>query len=690
MNVIDYSPYRFDDTSIVSGTVAMSNALMFDSLQPDELTVEVISNDTGKRKLLTVDREWYTTVDNRGYVLLTNDLRQFTYGDPLLYYYDGVLQGKYFIRSVDRLSVDHFKLNAISAVGLWASIQHFGGIYSGETAGTVIADLLTGFSYTIDPDVAAVPLYGYLPIASVRDNLQQVLFAIGASLMKNASGNPHFKFLSGVTPISVGDNRIFIGGKLNYKTPATSVRVTEHSYYVSSYDVEVSLFDNTDGSGTADNKLVTFSEPCHDLTAVGLTLGTHGANYAYVTGTGTLTGYKYTHTQKIFTVPTSASGEPNEAKIEKATLVSPVNSANVAARVSDYKGTAEEVACGIVMDTDDIKPASLITFNDPYGDATQGFVATMNITMSGKSKADCTIVKNYVPGHFGNNFSNVALITSSQTWAIPAGAGTVRIVLGQGGQAGQNGFNGTNSTSSSWSFDFSTQPGVGGAAGNGGNPGRVFVTDINTSGGSITFNIGAGGTPAATEGGLGNEGGHTTATYNGGVYTSQNGAIPEEGYRNVFTGQVFSESGIGGVSGANGGAFRSRGDDLTYQGQTWYGGGIGTNLPGNDIWAEGGSGGGAAYGANGGDGENGYWRTTTGSRQGGQGGHGGNPLQMPIIPKLGDGGAGGCGGGGGGCPGRDRNENGSAGYRMDWGYDGEGGSYSQGVTGGAGYALVYY
>ena len=689
MNVINYQPYNFDDSSIVSGSVAMSNALMFDTLNPDELEVEVVSNDTGKRKLLTVDREWYTTVDNRGYVLMTNDLRKFTYGDPVLYYYDGVLQGKYYIRSVDRLSVDHFKLSAFSAVGMWASIQHFGGIYDGDTAGSVIADLLTGFTYTIAPDVAAVPLYGYLPIASVRDNLQQVLFAIGASLMKSPSGNPYFKFLQNVPTIPVSDERIFIGGKLNYKTPATSIRVTEHSYYISSYDVEVSLFDNTDGSGTADNKLVTFAEPCHDLVATGLTLGAHGANYAYVTGTGTLTGKKYTHTQKIFSVPTGASGEPSEAKIEKATLVSPVNSANVAARVSDYKGTAEEVACGIVMNTDDIKPASLITFTDPYGDATQGFVATMNITMSGKSKADCTIVKNYTPAHFGNNFSQSVRITSNTTWTPPAGTELIRLVLGQGGQAGQNGFNGGRS---SYPFNFITDPlspGVGGSAGNGGSGGKVTVLDISNPS-AITFSIGAGGTPSAGEGSLGNEGGETTATMNGAVYSSETGAVPPEGYRDVMSGITYSETGISGVDGASGGAKdMQQGGNLTYNGQTWYGGQAGSRIQNSRGYGNGGSGGGAAYGANGGDGESGRVHSS-GYYYGGRGGKGADALTTPFTPQYGAGGIGGNGGGGAGQGGYGYYESTSTGTHSGWKGDFGGGSGSLGGVGGSGYALIFY
>ena len=700
MNLINYSPYQFDDTSIVSGSVAMENALMFDSLQPDELTVEVISNDTGKRKLLTVDHEWYTTVNNRGYVLLTNDIRNFTYGDPVLYYYDGVLQGKYFIRSVERLSVDHFRLSAYSAVGLWTNIQHFGGIYSGTTAGTIIADLLTGFTYSIDPDVAAVPMYGYLPIASIRDNLRQVLFAIGASLVKDSNGDPKFVFLNGLSPVAVSDERIYIGGKLTYKTPATEVVVTEHSYYESAYDIQVSLFDNTDGSGTASNKLVTFKNPCHNLATTGtLTINSYGANHAYVTGTGVLSGYEYTHTTKVFSVPTGVQGETNTATIDKATLLSPANSANIAARVAAYNSTAEEVSYGIVMDNDDIKPTSLISFTDPYGDASQGIIATMNITMSGKSKADCKIVKGYVPSHFGNNFENVALITSSTTWTIPAGKEIIRVVLGQGGQAGQNGFDGEDGYTPTFSFDPAPHGGTGGGGGAGGSAGKVFVTDIHNPSGTITFTIGAGGTAGSGSGALGNEGGHSTANYNGAGYTSADGAIPNEGYRDVLNGITYSEIGVEGLSGADGGV-NSRGQDYTYNGTTWVGGAMGQGYRSNGSktrYANGGSGGGAAYGADGNNGGDYHWHSAgqyVGYYTGGAGGDGADASQLSYTPNYGSGGIGGCGGGGGGTGGYYYYENASS-QNPDYdakGYasDGSGGAGSNGGTGGGGYALVFY
>lgn len=197
MNEVSYSNYRFDDNTIVSGSLTLANALAFDTLAPDEMTVEVLSDDTGIKKLLTNTLDWYHTVDNRGYVLYGGDIRKFTYGDPVYYYYDSTQMGKFYLTSVTRMNDKVFRLNMVSAVGLMTGVQHMGGVYSGETAGTVIAEILSGsgITYTIDTDVRGTKIYGYLPIASARDNLQQVLFAIGASLMKDDAGDIKFSFL---------------------------------------------------------------------------------------------------------------------------------------------------------------------------------------------------------------------------------------------------------------------------------------------------------------------------------------------------------------------------------------------------------------------------------------------------------------------------------------------------------------
>ena len=216
MNVVSYDNFTFDDNSIISGKLNLANALAFDSLVPDEMTVEVYSNATGKKKLLTVNSEWYTTTDGRGYVIALGDIRSYTYGTPVVYYYDDALIGKFYLKNVVRLSPSTWRINMLSAVGLWVNMVHLGGVYNGTTAGTIIADILDGMTYEIDSDVAAVKMYGYLPVASARDNLQQVLFAIGASVTKTSEGTPKIEFLDNLSTVSLPDSRVFLGSSIDY------------------------------------------------------------------------------------------------------------------------------------------------------------------------------------------------------------------------------------------------------------------------------------------------------------------------------------------------------------------------------------------------------------------------------------------------------------------------------------------
>ena len=682
MNLINYERTNYNDSAIVQGSVAMENSMMFDTLVPDELTVEVISDYLGDRKLLTDSLAWYHTKDNEGYIVAVGDIRKFTYGSPLLYYYDGVLQGKYYIHAVERLSVDHFRLSAYSAVGLWAQIQSLGGLYDGETVAEILADLLSGFDYTIEQDIGEVPVYGWLPIATIRDNLQQVLFSVGGSVMKDANGDPHIQFLDTSTSTAIGDDRIYIGGQLTYRTPATTVAVTEHAFYETQFDLQTMLFDNTDGSGAALNKTVTFDSPCYDLTASGLTIVSSGANYAVVTGVGTLTGKPYTHTTRRVEVSTGLSGEAREAKVENATLVSAVNSANVAARVANYEATAEEVACGIVMNDDGIKPGKLVTFNDPYGEATSGVISKMNITMSGKSKADCTIIKGYTPTDFGNNYENVAVISTSGSWSVPEGVDRIRVVLIGGGQAGYKGQNGDSGSNG--------KGGRGGQGGSGGLGGAIWLTDIDNPTGSISVTVGTGG---ASQGAYGTA---TTATVNGTTYSSANGASSPTGYKEILNNVIYAVrggDGRGGASGGNGGTTSHLngywGNSFTYDGQTWNGGGVGAGYTGGVVsgYACGGGGGGACYHQSGSSGEDG--NNSGSSNVGGEGGDGGDASNFSIVATYGSGGNGGNGGGGGGGGGYYKSVYTGTTY-SGYATGGSGGTGSNGNAGGGGVALIYY
>ena len=124
MNVVSYDNFTFDDNSIISGKLNLANSLAFDSLVPDEMTIEVVSKDTGRNRVMVQPRptdaeqvlNWYTTTDNRGYVVMTNDIRQYVYGTPVEYTYDGNLIGKFYLKNVVRLSANTWQINMISAM----------------------------------------------------------------------------------------------------------------------------------------------------------------------------------------------------------------------------------------------------------------------------------------------------------------------------------------------------------------------------------------------------------------------------------------------------------------------------------------------------------------------------------------------------------------------------------------------
>ena len=732
MNVVSYGDlfnnFRFDDNSIISGKLNLANSLAFDSLVPDEMTIEVVSKDTGKSKVMVQPRpedaeqvlNWYTTSiesGSRGYVVWAKDIRRYVYGDPVRYTYDGNLIGKFYLKNVVRLSPTTWRINMISAVGLWVNMVHLGGVYTGQTAGELIADILNGVTYTIDDDVAAVQMFGWLPVASARDNLQQVLFAIGASITKTSSGNPRIQFLKNLPTVPLPDERVFLGSSIDYRTPATQIDVTEHTYYKSNYGETISLYDNADGTVVADNLLVTFSEPCYDLiwldgntqvqTAVSDLGWTYGDNYCYVTGTGVLSGTKYSHSARIFSVNTGADGETNIKRIEDATLVSPVNSPNVAARVSEYYGKTDATSCGITLIDDSIKTGTKVSFTDPYDGTTEtGVVETMDVTLSGNLKADATILKGYTPSHFGNTYKNC--VNVQRSFQLPVGVERIKIIVGGGGEGGQGGFNGTAGSSGK---DFDDNPycygGTGGAGGVGGKAGKVYEVEVDLSADpTATWDIfvypsfGNGG---AANGGAGQPAADTLVDLRRNNvfyarYSSADGEHRNGGYYEVFSGGAFSLDGADGVTGGNGGDYDNRsGQNVSYYDiygrlAVKQGGAPGTDWEGSTTrytrYAKGGSGGGAAFGAGGQDGKPGdEYHLDSGVRYG-SGGKGADG-QLPYPAKYGCGGNGGHGGGGGGTGGwyvyqsSDRNRDG-------FGPDGDGGVGSAGGSGGIGYALVYY
>lgn len=726
---ITYKNWMFDSSRTEKAAPTREQSLSCESISADTLTVVVRCDDPS---IMSFQK---------------NDAIRFWENDS------NASMQTYYLRSIERTGATAYKIVAWSAVGLLATIPHKGGIYTGQTVSEVISDICGAVPVVVKSVFANVKLYGWLPYCqpktngqgkSARDNLAQVLFAIGAYLTTDLNGVLHIDSLWDGTASVIQGNRMYLsGGKVGYSDPISAVTVTEHQYVAGTEVKE--LF-----SGTAQNgDIITFSEPMHSLSATGFTILESGANYAKISaGTGALTGKAYIHNTRLITQPVTAGAVENIKSVTDATLVSLVNSYAVAKRLADYYRCRETITNEIVSGHE--KPGHVVSVYHPYDKKmVSACIQSLDTTISATLKSSMEALVGFTPAQpdASEYFDAREELTKDGEWTSPTGKFTAVLIGGAwGGFSGKQGASGgtTGKTYSSSGASTKNQGmmaskgGDGGEAGLGGSGGRILQISVTCDPGT-KFSIhigkgGAGGGHSGSDSVQGSEGSATTF----GTYTSADGAASNAGYLDLITGEVYAARGAAGIPGGKGGGTKDNataGDDepnepggsvVDDSGTVWLPGAtpqppipIKSYLEGaydsnrekaGDLYAGAGPGigGGAAVGANGSDGDKGYGRVRSTSQvgwgdysitcNGGTGGKGADAVAPDkVAGNRGTGGRGGHGGGGGGgfgiCEASSRIYTGhslSITYNVNAGTPGQGGNGSDGGEGGDGCVLIYY
>lgn len=725
MNRITYLDYVFTDEDIAEGNVFMENSLVSESLGADTFSFSVIDRNGQLSDYLYSLTDELTS--SSGDLLASSfgtvsDILPYKYGTPLSYYHNNVLIGKFYLKSIKRTAKNRYKFAAQSAIGQLINIKHYGGVYVNETVSSIIASILSllgmveGTDYTIDGEIENLLLSGWLGIDNCRNQLQQVCLAVGCAVLKEENGSLHFSYNQNIDITPIASDRLYVdGAAIDYTTQATLVTVTEHAFYKTNLDEVVELYnDDNDVTG----KVITFDAPCYDLEPTGtIVILASGDNYAIISGAGTVTGKKYTHTTKELSVNTNVDSAPYEVKVENATLVTALNSYYVALRIANYYGSAEEVSYNLLLKDDERNyTGQLVRFTDPFGDEIAGYIKTMDITISGKLKANCKIATNFTMGPFGANFVDQILLWSGngegeldrnmvslngRTGVFrPADYGLqgqrVRVVVFSSAHGGTDGTDGT----AAYTQNYAVYNGLGGKKGTPGKGITYYSKDIELTEDEYTISLGEGGE-------------HNTDTAEHSVFgsiDSDMGNYTEGGYLNIITQRIYGDEGVPGYDGADGGILRGYygsqnhycADNAAPGGNLleWVGGLGGKNYRFTSSWSTpsgdshkaanytaGGSGGGACYGS---DGQNGT--DTTGSGSFSVLGRGGDGASVPaeLYPKqaiLGRGGGAGSGGAGGGTAGNETRYNYSS-TSINVGTHGRGGKASPGGKGSDGFILI--
>lgn len=661
---------------------------------------ERISTDTpgvlGEYKELRADALEADTLDIT-VLSESGTIRNFKKNDKVEYFRSGSRVGVYYLQSVTRVGPKLYTLSALSAVGLLIVRPHRGGIYTGQTVAEVVAEICGDIPVLIETVYRGIKLYGWLPIASARDSLVQVLFAIGAWLHTDENGTLRVQKLWDGTASIIGPGSVHAANiQVKYLDPVSAVAVTEHQYIAGTEDI--TLFEGTAQQGD----VIEFDEPAHTLTAEGFTVLESGANYAVLSaGTGKLTGKSYVHNRRVVTRTVTEGAAENVEEITDATLVSLVNSSAVAQRMAAYYACREQL-------TVDVNPAGehaghvVSLWNEWDKQQTLACIASRETKISGLLKSRTSALVGFLPTQPETTeyYDERVILKGSGEWTVPEGVTSLRVVLVEHGADGLDGSSGASggsvslivtSTEAKPGGTWSRQPGAGGAGGAGGEGGlggRILSADLDVFSGTV-FAYSA----------------DTETTF--GTLSAQNGSRSDAGFTDPVTGDVFGKKGDDGSAGGDGGGGGSANSANFNPGEN------GTDVPPNTggagsegnykrfeesetvykngylLVAGGTGGGGAAVGNNG---QDAVQPLTSGVRAGA----GANAAPPSGAVNYGCGGYGGNGGGGGG---------GAMGLYLRHGaymYDGTpsgtwldlaggaGGSGSTGGPGGDGCIIIYY
>lgn len=306
--------------------------------------------------------------------------------------------GTFYLNEWSGENENTFVMSAIDAIGVMDGTQYMGGLYDGVSAGEVIGGIMesAGFKYELEPELAAKTLTGWLPILSHREALQQAAFALCAIV--DTSRSDLVKIYRADESIKgvIARRRKFTGSTVTLRQFITGVEVSEHNYTQTATASTETLYE---GILPAGRSVVTFSSPAYDLSVTGAALETSHVNYAVLNvpseQTVTVTGKSYADTIRI--VGRYMSGLPagekqNVLTVEKATLVSRSNSAEVARHVYDYHQRRIQQNFTMLQDREEV--GGFYSVETLYEQSRDGLMESSDIDLTGGFLSKVTVTGN--------------------------------------------------------------------------------------------------------------------------------------------------------------------------------------------------------------------------------------------------------------------------------------------------------
>lgn len=241
--------------------------------------------------------------------------------------------GVFYIDSHDwKENAASFQL--IDRIGYMDRTYFYGGrIYENEPAGTIIAEIMQSVGiedYTVDEEIAVIPLSGYLATQTHRSALQQVVFACGA--VADCSRSERVKIFVPDREIraDIGTDRKFLGTSISLDEYVSGVSISYNKYTRSAETTEI-----FNGEIPAGDYRIEFSGPYapESLEVSGGTIVEACTNYTLIhaetAGECVVTGYGYDVVENTYTASVAQLDAGEVENIKSYTACTLVNAARV-------------------------------------------------------------------------------------------------------------------------------------------------------------------------------------------------------------------------------------------------------------------------------------------------------------------------------------------------------------------------
>ena len=299
--------------------------------------------------------------------------------------------GQYYLNTWKNISENEIEFQCVDMLGILDQIPFRGGIWTGS--GIKLEDLISGMlesvsvPFELDADLYGIDVIGWIPSGTYREALQQIAFAVGASIDCSRSWTVKI-FKSQIAADSEATASITKSEKgreqaVTLRQLITGVEVTSHNFVENSEEKE--LYNDVLSIGGHE---IIFNEPMHDLSISGGSITASGANYAILEvtaeGTVTLTGQTYTDTSRVHSITLSglsSSVRPNVLKVEEAYLIHSGNLVEAAERLFDYH--QQRYIQELKLFTPSIVGGNIVEVETLYDKKIRGLVEKMEIDLTG-------------------------------------------------------------------------------------------------------------------------------------------------------------------------------------------------------------------------------------------------------------------------------------------------------------------